>query len=255
MVRGRAEKCRCAAKDEAEKSGGTDKRHFPERVGAALVYMGAVHVLPAAFVWKPVHVGGLLHRFRTHTAVWPPDADAGRHPDGPPLYERVRDERDSRGKNLWRQRQLMAQTCACGGGAACAGRMEHQRSRVLKNECFSGRLKPSRRFSPPTRKRYIIHKKRRVFFKPGISTGERGRDHSATCIILPLPPENPTCYSLCSKTDFPEGCSHARTFKTTEANCHADGDGQASQKRLPACYPFNAQLFTGIRQLSESSIT
>ena len=98
----------------------------------------------------------------------------------------------------------MAQTRACSDGSARARRMVRQRGRVLKNERFSGVLKPPWRFSPATRKRYIIHKKRRVFFKPGISTGERGRDHSATCIILPLPPENPTCYSLCSKTDFPE---------------------------------------------------
>lgn len=102
MVRGRAEKCRCAAKGEAEKSGGTDKRHFPERVDAALVHMGAAHALPAAPVRKPVHVGRVFHWFRADTAARPTDADAGRRPDGPPLYERVRDGGDSRGKSLWR---------------------------------------------------------------------------------------------------------------------------------------------------------
>ena len=34
-----------------------------------------------------------------------------------------------------------------------------------------------------------------------------------------------------------EVISHEQTFKTAKANCHPDGDGQTSPKKLPACYP------------------
>lgn len=77
-------------------------------------------------------------------------ANVGGRSDRHPVHGRVCDEGDSRGKSLWRQR-LMAQTCACGRDAACARGVERQRGRVLKNECFSGVLKPPWRFSSPTR--------------------------------------------------------------------------------------------------------
>ena len=56
---------------------------------------------------------------------------------------------------------------------------------------------------------------------------------------------------LISEYGFCGGCDYEKTFDSTAANRHIDDPGEMSQKKLPACYAFNAQRFIGIRLLSE----
>ncbi len=100
-------------------------------------------------------------------------------------------------------------------------------------------------FSAPTRQRFPTIKKMGPSL---IETGEPSRGifynlHNSTTAA-----RKPHMLQLMSENRFHGGCSHEGAHKTTEANCHADGNGQMSQKRLPACYLFTEKLFIDIRR-------